>query len=86
MNPQNYTEPKTKGAVVLGYFAMFFGLFVGGLASYGILWIALLLAPLFDYFNRKKAMALVRGSGIEVGPQQYPNYMPAPRILLIDWA
>jgi len=70
VNPQNYIEPKTKGAVVLGYFAMFFGVLVGGIASYGILWVALLLAPVLDYFNRKKAMALLRGSGIEVGPQQ----------------
>jgi Zn-dependent protease with chaperone function len=73
VNPKNYIEPKTGSAVFLGYFATFFGILIGGVFSYGILWVVLLFTPLIDYFNRRRAMAQLRGSGIEVGPQQLPE-------------
>jgi hypothetical protein len=73
VNLKQCVESGTSSARMLGYVAAFFGIIFGGVLSYGILWIGLLLAPLFDYLNRKKAMALIRGSGIEVGPHQFPQ-------------
>src|SRR4051812_17000199 len=73
VNLKQCIEPGTGLAQVLGYLVAILGVLIGGALSYGILWLLLLLAPLFDYFNRKKAMALIRGSGIEVGPHQFPQ-------------
>jgi Zn-dependent protease with chaperone function len=73
VNPKDYVEKGTSSAVLLGYIATFFGILIGGVCSYGILWIVLIIAPIVDYFNRKKTMAMLRGTGIEVGPHQLPE-------------
>ena len=66
-------EPGTSAHVAWGYVAMVIGLLIGGVFSYGLLWLVLLLTPLIDLFNRKKQIALLRGSGLEVGPHQFPE-------------
>ena len=66
-------EPGTQAQVAWGYVVMAIAVLAGGLFSYGILWLVLLLTPLIDFFNRKKQTALLRGSGLEVGPHQFPE-------------
>lgn len=60
-------------AKVLAFMAACFGVLLLGLITYGVLWLVLLFSPLIDYFNRKRAMAQLKGSAIEVGPEQFPE-------------
>lgn len=73
VNPGQHVESGTGLAVTLGVIVAIVAVLFGGLVTYGILWIALIIAPIADYFNRKKAMALLRGSAIAVGPDQFPE-------------
>ena len=73
VNPNQFVESGTGGAAALGYIVTFLGVLIGAAATMGIALLALIIAPLADYFNRKKTMALLRGSGIEVGPHQLPE-------------
>jgi Zn-dependent protease with chaperone function len=73
VNADAFVEPGTGLAFALAIVVGIFAILLGGLVSYGILWIALLIAPIADYFNRKKAMALLRGSSVAVGPDQFPE-------------
>jgi Zn-dependent protease with chaperone function len=71
IEPKSHVEKGTGLVVFLAYLVAIFGVLLGGVFSYGVLWVVLLIAPIADYFNRKKAMALLRGSAIEVGPTQF---------------
>jgi len=71
VNPKEHIEPGTGSAVVLGFFAFGIGILIGGVLSYGILWVALIIAPIAYYFNRKKAVAAMKGSSVEVGESQF---------------
>lgn len=73
IDPKSHVEPGTRAAVFLAYLAAVLGVLLGGVLSYGILWLVLIIAPIADYFNRKKAIALLHGSAIEVGPAQFPE-------------
>jgi Zn-dependent protease with chaperone function len=73
VNAKEFIEQGTGSTVALAYVASVFGILIGGVASYGILWLVLLFSPIADYFNRKKTMALLRGSGLQVGPLQFPE-------------
>ncbi len=73
VNAKNYIEPGTSGAKTLAFFAACFGVLILGVVSYGILWVVLLFSPIINYFNRKKAMAQLKGSAIEIGPEQFPE-------------
>lgn len=73
VDPTQLVEKGTSGTVALAYIISVIGVIVGGLLTWGLVWLGLLIAPLADYFNRKKTMALIRGSGIQVGPQQFPE-------------
>jgi Zn-dependent protease with chaperone function len=66
-------ENGTGSTVLGGYIVTILGIIVGGIATMGLALLALIIAPIADYFNRKKTMALLRGSGIEVGPHQLPE-------------
>ena len=73
VNWKPVVEPGTSAHVALGYIVALAAILIGGIFSYGILWIALLFTPLADLLNRKKKIALLRGSAIEVGPHQFPE-------------
>jgi Zn-dependent protease with chaperone function len=73
VNPKEHVEPGTGMAVVLGFLAAAFGILIGGLVSYGILWVVMIFAPLIEFFNRKRAMAALKGSAVQVGPDQFPE-------------
>src|SRR5688572_25557973 len=70
---KSFIEPGTGSQTAISYLIALFSLLVGGAVSYGILWVVLLFTPVVDFFNRKKKIALLRGSAIEVGPQQFPE-------------
>lgn len=73
VNWKTAVEPGTGPQVGVSYVIAAISVLIGGAVSYGILWVVLLFAPVVDWFNRKKQMALLRGSAIEVGPQQFPE-------------
>src|SRR5258708_26744966 len=73
VNPKEYIEPGTTPAVVLGFFALGLGILIGGVFTYGILWLAMILAPIGYYLHRKKAIAALKGSAVEVGEVQFPE-------------
>jgi Zn-dependent protease with chaperone function len=73
VNPKEHVEPGTNTAVVLGFFALGLGVLIGGLFTYGILWFVLIIAPIAHYFNRKKAIAALKGSAVEVSEAQLPE-------------
>ncbi len=73
VNPKQHVEDGTSSTAMIGYVIAILGTLIGGIATFGIALIALAIAPIADYFNRKKTMALLRGSGIEVGPHQLPE-------------
>lgn len=66
-------EPGTSTRVMVGYIGVACGLLFLTLVTYGIGLIVALLTPLINYFNHRKTLALIHGSGIHVGPQQYPQ-------------
>lgn len=73
INPKDHVEPGTGSAVALGFIALGFGILIGGVISYGILWVVMLLAPIAYLFNRRKAIATLRGSSVEIGEAQFPE-------------
>jgi Zn-dependent protease with chaperone function len=66
-------EPGTSARVMLAYVALGIGLFFLAVVTWGIGLILALLSPLINYLNHRKTLALVHGSGIHVGPQQFPE-------------
>ncbi len=68
VNARAHIEPGTGTQTFVGYFAVGLGI----IFTWGIMLLALPIGLLVDYFNRKKQMAVLRGSGLEVGPDQFP--------------
>jgi Zn-dependent protease with chaperone function len=58
-------------AVAYGF--ALFGLLVLTLSTMGIGLVALLLAPVIDYFLRRRMLAQIKGTSLEVGPNQLPE-------------
>jgi Zn-dependent protease with chaperone function len=73
INPKEHIEPGTSSSVVLGFFVFGLGILIGGVITYGILWLVLIIAPLAHYFNRKRAIAALKGSAVEVSETQFPE-------------
>lgn len=73
VDPVDCVEPGTGLAVSLGYAAVCFGALMVAAATMGIGLIFMAFAPLVNYFNRQKALALIHGSGVKVGPEQFPE-------------
>lgn len=69
----DFIERGTGVAVAGGYVAAALGIIFGGLLSYGLLWLVLAFSPLIEYFNRKRTMALIKGSGVQVSQTQFPE-------------
>jgi Zn-dependent protease with chaperone function len=70
---REHIEPGTGSAKALGVIAAVFVFLILIGVTYGVALITLPIGLLADYFNRKKTMALLRGSAVEVGPQQLPE-------------
>ncbi len=73
VDPRTCVEPGTGFALMLGYLVAGLGLLALAAATMGIGLLLLLIAPLINYFNRKKALALIHGSGLRIGPEQFPQ-------------
>jgi Zn-dependent protease with chaperone function len=70
---RGYQEPGTKSAVFLGVaLAIVLMLFLT-VVTYGIALIALLISPIIEWVQARRTMARIRGSGLEVSPQQFPE-------------
>lgn len=73
IDPRQHIEKGTSGAQFLGLVFALVGLLVLTLVTYGIGLLLLPIGLMVEYFNRRKAMALLKGSAIEVGPDQFPE-------------
>ena len=73
VDPKVHVEQGTGLATFLAYLAAGLGVLIGIALTYGILLLALIIAPIADYFNRRKAMALLKGSAVEVSAYQFPE-------------
>jgi Zn-dependent protease with chaperone function len=73
VDAKRYIEPGTGALVFLAFFVASIGMLVGVVVTWGILLIVLLLSPLFAWFLRKKATAMIHGSGVRVGADQFPE-------------
>ena len=73
INPKDYREPGTGGAVFAGCVAGLFILLFLTLVTYGIALLALFIAPIAEWMLQRRTMARIRGSGLEVGPAQFPE-------------
>lgn len=70
---KDHVEPGTRAAVILGFIVGLIGFALGTLASYGIFLVVALLYPLSAWSQRRKATALIHGSGIRVSEDQFPE-------------
>jgi len=66
-------EAGTGGAKTLASIAGILGLLVLVLSTMGIGLIALIIGPIVDHFTQRRALALIHGSGLKVGPEQFPE-------------
>lgn len=66
-----YIEKGTGWAVFCALFLAILGTFIGIVLSYGILLLILIIYPLYAWHLHKKATALIHGSGICVGENQF---------------
>jgi Zn-dependent protease with chaperone function len=73
VNPADCVEPGTSARVMLACLALGVGLLFLTIVTWGIGLILALFSPLINYLNHRKILALVHGSGIHVGPQQFPE-------------
>jgi Zn-dependent protease with chaperone function len=70
VDPRQYIEKGTGAAKAAGMVLVTIVFLVLIIVTYGI---GLIILLLIDYFNRKRAMAKLKGSAIEVGPEQFPE-------------
>ncbi|HXI73139.1 MAG TPA: M48 family metallopeptidase [Verrucomicrobiae bacterium] len=73
INPKEYIEPGTDISVVLGFLLFGVGLLIGIVATTGILLLVFVIAWVAYYFNRKRAIAALKGSAVEVSEVQLPE-------------
>lgn len=71
--PKQHIEPGTGSTVAFAWILLIiFGAFLTLLSS-GIILVILLISALAEWAFAKRAMAQIRGSGLEVSPQQFPE-------------
>jgi Zn-dependent protease with chaperone function len=70
---RDHQEPGTGGAVFLGVIVAAFLMLILSLVTYGIALIAMLISPIIEAVQARRTMARIRGSGLEVSPQQFPE-------------
>lgn len=72
----NASEHVVAGTVLHTTIAFAIGglsLMVLGLTTMGIGWLALLIAPIADWFLRRRVLATMKATSLEVGPHQLPE-------------
>ncbi|MEM9884214.1 MAG: M48 family metalloprotease [Planctomycetota bacterium] len=57
----------------VGYFLAIAGAVVISVISYGIALLVMLVGAVWDFFRRRKAEAILHGSAIKAGPDQFPE-------------
>ena len=73
VNAKDYIEKGTGFHLFLACLVALVGGIFAIAISYGVLLIVLIFYPLFAGYIRKKAMARIHGSGVKVGPSQFPQ-------------
>jgi len=70
---KQYIEKGTGLAVFGAFIIAILGSLVGIAVTYGIGLIIVLFYPLFAWYVRKKALAMIHGSGVLVSEKQFPE-------------
>ena len=70
---KQYVEPGTRSAVILGFVGAVLGMVFAIVLSYGVLLVAALIYWLSAWHIKKKATALIHGSGVHVSEDQFPE-------------
>lgn len=70
---KDYVEKGTGTALFGAFLIAILGSIVGIAVTYGIGLIVLLFYPLFAWYVRKKALAMIHGSGVLVSEKQFPE-------------
>lgn len=73
INVKSCTERGTGGTLMLSYFIGCFAALFIVLITYGIALILFLFSPLINWSLRRKALALIHGSGLKVTSDQFPE-------------
>lgn len=81
VDPKQCAEPGTGGLVFLGHLLLWSLVLILSVASGGILLLVLLFAPLVDAFNRRKAEAALRGSALQIGPDQFGELYESAKVI-----
>ncbi len=73
IDAKNYVERGTMLVLFLSFLVGILGLLASIVCTYGIMLIILLCYPLFAIHVRKKALALIHGSGVKINEFQFPE-------------
>lgn len=73
VTPGEHVASGTSRYTILGYFALVVGLLMAAVSSMGAALLLIPIALLINRFQARKVRALIRGSGVQVGPQQLPQ-------------
>lgn len=73
VNPKDHIEPGTSSTLMVAYVIGAFALLGLVLVTYGVALLAFLFSPLISWYLRRKAMALIHGSGIKVTAASFPE-------------
>jgi len=79
VDPKAFVEPRTGLAVALGWLVL--GLFILICVVVFYLGIIVLLGILVDYFRRRKALAQLKGSSIEINGSQFPEIHDCAQVI-----
>ncbi len=71
VEPESFIEPGTGSAVMIGRIFLLIAFIISLLVPFLLL--AWIIGWVVDYFRRKKALAQLRGSAIEISDQQFPQ-------------
>lgn len=73
VNAKNYVAKGTGWHTAVGFTLAILGFLFLTLISYGIALIAIVIAAIWDFFRQRKAEAMLHGSAIKAGPDQFPE-------------
>ena len=73
VDPRAHIEQGTGTAVFLAWAGIVVGLLLLTILTSGIVLVAVVVGLIVDFFSRKKAMALLKGSAVQLGTKQFPE-------------
>lgn len=73
IDPRSCVERGTGSTLILSYFVGAFAALFIVLITYGVALILFLFSPLINWFVRRKALALIHGSGVKITEKQFPE-------------